>query len=144
MASHFPTSSLSGSSLVDQVRRVLAGALGPKRHRTRTRQNRIPGSSTRGPNPGSWFYLRIRCLDPWCLKKQPSSHVKAGENSPHLLGSIGKRESKKNRLRAGGQSFPYNSLPFPNLAPKLDCFRACNKTYFIETLKIGADVEAQE
>ena len=28
-----------------------------------------------------------------------------GENSPHLLGSIGERESKKNSLRAGSQCF---------------------------------------
>jgi len=46
------------------------------------------------------FFLRIRRFARWRSKKQPRSKGKAGENSPHLLGSIRERESRKKQLES--------------------------------------------
>jgi hypothetical protein len=48
------------------------------------------------------FFLRTRRVNPWLFQRQPNFLGKAGENSPHSLGSIGERESKKDHLSAGG------------------------------------------
>ena len=60
--------------------------------------------------PAVGFFPCIRRVNPWLFQRQPSFLGKADENSPHSLGSIGERESKKNRLRAGSQSFSDGSL----------------------------------
>ena len=100
MVSHFPATSLLTSSLADQVRRVLARAVWLPRGITRDQAKPFPCFQYAEPElQAVGFYLSTRRVAPWGFKKQPSSQEKTGENSPHLLGSIGERESKKNSLR---------------------------------------------
>ena len=106
IGSHFPAISLLTPSLVDQVRRVLAEAVGPPRGTARDEAKPYPCFKYAEPElQAVGFFLRIRRVNPWLFQRQPSFLGKAGENSPRLLGSNRERESQKNSSRAGSQSF---------------------------------------